>query len=375
MSCISTTNTNNSTNTTASASAIRQLNTSNSKANQDSLLLSKKINFILSNRCNANNNNSSSSTNIINNNNLTNQQVSVDEEDLIIAEENVDDTDVQYEQEEDEEEEENEQLEHNHNHPNQQAIMNESKVIESHSTQLNKATIESLLSNKFNTNKRKKKPIISHNNNNNNNSTNQHSDEESDDNIETESTRNDLDYDLKHTTNDYNDINTSNNGGVTIQDDDDDDVVEEQEQEDEMNTSSNNLTTNANEMIDENNNHINSTNNNNNTSSSSNNNNISDIEERYSKEHRTLLNSNDFTQTNDLANDLIVCGKCQADFKLADIIAFIEHKMSKCSKNKQTVNSKSRLTNSGFKYKHQQQSDETWNSKFLLTFFFFISET
>ena len=33
----------------------------------------------------------------------------------------------------------------------------------------------------------------------------------------------------------------------------------------------------------------------------------------------------------EICNDLIVCGRCQTDFKLSDIILFIEHKIHKCS--------------------------------------------
>lgn len=156
----------------------------------------------------------------------------------------------------------------------QQSIMNEKQTtvqIESNGSG-SKPTLESLLISKFSrpltpTNKRKKMKP------NNQFQT----DEESDDNTEL---------------NDDEDQHINGVGGVTIQDDDDDE--EEQEEEDEVNES--------NHLIAK-----------------------SDIENRYSKEQRNNL------LANDLGNDLIVCGKCQADFKLADIVSFIEHKMQKCT--------------------------------------------
>ena len=51
-------------------------------------------------------------------------------------------------------------------------------------------------------------------------------------------------------------------------------------------------------------------------------------------ELNTKLNS-------EICNDLIVCGRCQTDFKLSDIILFIEHKIQKCS---HALNSDSKQT-------------------------------
>ncbi len=33
----------------------------------------------------------------------------------------------------------------------------------------------------------------------------------------------------------------------------------------------------------------------------------------------------------ELSNDLIICGKCHSDFRLSDIVLFIEHKVNKCA--------------------------------------------
>ena len=72
---------------------------------------------------------------------------------------------------------------------------------------------------------------------------------------------------------------------------------------------------------------------------------MSDIEQVAGELRRAVAQSSSKTIVG--LNDYIVCGTCQTDFKLSDIVSFIEHKVNKCAKSR---NSSYRVRNNASNY-------------------------
>ena len=64
------------------------------------------------------------------------------------------------------------------------------------------------------------------------------------------------------------------------------------------------------------------------------NNNLNEIVKLDSKGLTKEIQELNNRMDSEFSNDMIVCGKCNTDFQLSEIVLFIEHKASKCAEPK-----------------------------------------